>query len=115
MVYRHPSFGGVRPWQDLSFDIWCHIWHHIKVVKAVEKIWEQMDRSLNNVRFSDFCRLIEWFGFQHKGGKGSHKTYFRRDIQEIIDIQPLKGEAKPYQIRQFLRLVRLYNLKGRGK
>jgi len=84
------------------------------VGKRPEKLWEQVQGHPHNVRFSDFCRLVEWFGFLRKGGKGSHQTYFHPGSREILDLQPLQGEAKPYQIKQFLRLVDLYKLKGGG-
>jgi len=32
-------------------------------------------------------------------------------VAELINIQNAAGEAKPYQIRQFLRLVERYKLK----
>ncbi len=32
----------------------------------------------------------------------------------LANLQPLKGQAKPYQIRQFLRHVERYHLKMRG-
>lgn len=80
--------------------------------KSAEKIWAKVQQSLNNVRFDDFCRLIEWFGFVQKGGKGSHYTYFHRGVSEIVDVQSFSGEAKPYQIRQLIRLVEKYRLKG---
>ena len=35
----------------------------------------------------------------------------RPAIQELANFQDVKGEAKPYQIRQFLRLIERYNLK----
>jgi hypothetical protein len=36
---------------------------------------------------------------------------FGRDgIPEQVNLQEVRGEAKPYQIRQFLRLVERYNL-----
>jgi len=84
------------------------------VGKRPEKLWEQVKRHPHNVRFNDFCRLIEWFGFVAKGGGGSHRTYFHPEVREILDLQPMNGEAKPYQIRQFLRLVEQYQLKGGG-
>lgn len=74
--------------------------------------WQQILRHPHNVRFADFCRLLEWFGFRRKGGKGSHQTYWHAGIKEIMDIQPLHGEAKPYQLRQLARLVKQYQLKG---
>ena len=86
-----------------------------EVGKRPEKLWEQLQRSLHNVRFGDFCRLVEWFGFCRKGGRGSHQTYFHDGVREILDLQPMGGEAKPYQVRQFLRLVDQHQLKGGKK
>jgi len=83
--------------------------------KQPEKIWEEIQRHQKNVRFSDFCKVIEWFGFEHKGGKGSHRTFFKEAIREILDIQPFDKEAKPYQIKQLIRLVKEYSLKGGKK
>ena len=85
------------------------------VGKKPEKLWQTIQKNQQNVRFADFCRLVEWFGFKPKGGKGSHKTYCQAGIQEIIDIQALNNEAKPYQIKQLIRLVRQYSLKGGTK
>jgi len=33
------------------------------------------------------------------------------DIPELVNLQEVGGEAKPYKIRQFLRLVERYNVK----
>lgn len=83
--------------------------------KAPTKLWEKIRDNPKNVRFRDFCRLIEWFGFQPKGGRGSHQTFFHPGVREILDVQPLGGEAKPYQIRQLIRLVQQYKLEGKGE
>lgn len=85
------------------------------VGKSSEKLWEQIEKRPHNVRFKDFCRLVEWFGFLEKGGRGSHRTFFHPGIREILDLQPMKGEAKPYQIKQFLKLVWQYQLTGGKK
>ena len=42
---------------------------------------------------------------------GSHHIFCHPDIPELVNVQDVGGEAKPYQIRQFLRLVARYNLK----
>ena len=34
-----------------------------------------------------------------------------KNVPELLNIQNVNGEAKPYQIKQFLRLVERYNLK----
>jgi predicted RNA binding protein YcfA (HicA-like mRNA interferase family) len=67
--------------------------------------------SLRNVHFADFTDLIEAFGFRLVRTSGSHHIYSHPDIEELINLQDVRGEAKPYQIRQFLRLVERYNLK----
>ena len=83
--------------------------------KNPEKLWESIQNNFNNVKFNDFCRVIKWFGFVYKGGRGSHEVYFKSGIQEIIDVQKFGNEAKPYQIRQFINLVQSYQLKGGDK
>jgi len=32
-------------------------------------------------------------------------------VPELVNVQEVRGEAKPYQIRQFLRLAERYNLR----
>jgi predicted RNA binding protein YcfA (HicA-like mRNA interferase family) len=54
--------------------------------------------------------LAEGFGFRLTRVTGSHHILAHPGITELINLQEVKGEAKPYQIRQFLRLVERYNL-----
>jgi hypothetical protein len=65
---------------------------------------------LQNVRFSDFRKLVEAFGFELDRMHGSHHIFVHPDIPELLNLQDVGGQAKPYQIRQFLRLVERYNL-----
>ncbi|WP_372238739.1 hypothetical protein [Methanospirillum purgamenti] len=46
----------------------------------------------------------------HKGGKRSHRVFTKEGIPEIMTIQNCEGKAKPYQIRQFCKLVEQYHL-----
>ncbi len=64
-----------------------------------------------NIKFADFVRLINSFGFKLDRVNGSHHIFIHNDIDEIINIQNVKGEAKPYQIKQFLKIIELNNLK----
>jgi len=54
--------------------------------------------------------LVEGFGFRLARVTGCHHIYTHPGIVELINLQEVGGEAKPYQVRQFLRLVELYNL-----
>jgi len=56
---------------------------------------------------------VEAFGFELDRIKGSHRIYKNLDVRaEFLVLQPDKsGQAKPYQIKQFLSLVEEYNLR----
>lgn len=54
--------------------------------------------------------LVEGFGFSLSRTDGSHHIFSRSDIPELINLQNVKGQAKPYQIRQFLKLVEKHAL-----
>jgi hypothetical protein len=55
-------------------------------------------------------RLVEGFGFTLRRTSGSHHIFARDGIPELLNLQDVRGQAKPYQIRQFLRLVERHNL-----
>ena len=76
------------------------------------KLFEKLEQGhLRNVSFQDFVDLVEAFGFREARQEGSHHVFVRADISELLNLQPVRGEAKPYQIRQFLRLVQRYNFR----
>jgi predicted RNA binding protein YcfA (HicA-like mRNA interferase family) len=66
---------------------------------------------LQNVAFADFVHLVKGFGFELLRASGTHHIFGRPDIPELVNLQEVGGQAKPYQIRQFLRLVERYNVK----
>jgi predicted RNA binding protein YcfA (HicA-like mRNA interferase family) len=63
-----------------------------------------------NVRFADMRRLVEAFGFSLARVSGSHHIFTHPDVPELVNLQDVGGQAKPYQIRQFLKLVEEFNL-----
>ena len=70
----------------------------------------ELKRNLKDVRFERLCRIIEVFGFKYRGGKGSHKIFVKTGVIELVNIQDVKGKAKPYQVRQFIKIIEKYNL-----
>ena len=42
--------------------------------------------------------------------QGSHHIYVHSDLPEMLNIQNVKGKAKPYQIKQFLDILERNNL-----
>jgi predicted RNA binding protein YcfA (HicA-like mRNA interferase family) len=67
--------------------------------------------EIQNVAFSDLTNLVEGFGFNLDRISGSHHIYSHTGIPELINLQNVKGKAKPYQIWQLLKLIERYNLK----
>jgi predicted RNA binding protein YcfA (HicA-like mRNA interferase family) len=67
--------------------------------------------ALRNIAFADLVNLVEGFGFRLERVSGNHHIFSHPDLPELINMQSVSGEAKPYQIRQLLRLVERYNLK----
>jgi predicted RNA binding protein YcfA (HicA-like mRNA interferase family) len=74
------------------------------------KLLQKALSSPQNVRFSEMVVLAEAFGFRLSRVKGSHHIFVHPRVQELVNLQDVDGKAKPYQIRQFLRLVERYNL-----
>ena len=55
--------------------------------------------------------LVQGFGFSLSRTAGSHHIFIHPKIPELINLQNVKGEVKPYQVRQFLKIVEKHNLK----
>ncbi|MCK6620995.1 MAG: type II toxin-antitoxin system HicA family toxin [Calditrichaceae bacterium] len=51
----------------------------------------------SNIRFSELKELIEAFGFKLDRISGSHHIYCHPEIPELINLQSVNGQAKPYQ------------------
>lgn len=80
-------------------------------MSKAEKLFAKVRNKPQNVRFNEICKLAEAFGFEYKGGKGSHVVYSKKGIPEIVNFQNVNGMAKPYQVRQFLKIVEEYSLR----
>jgi predicted RNA binding protein YcfA (HicA-like mRNA interferase family) len=74
------------------------------------KLLQRALTGSKNIRFEEMVTLVEAFGFRLARVSGSHHIFERAGVPEIVNLQDQKGKAKPYQIRQFLRLVEEYNL-----
>lgn len=75
-----------------------------------QKLLQRIAASSTNVRFADMRSLVGAFGFKLLRVTGSHHIFGHPDIPEQLNLQNVRGEAKPYQIRQFIRIVERYNL-----
>ena len=70
--------------------------------------------AVRNVGFGDLIGLLQALEFKEVGGRGSHRVFVRPGVAEIFTFQQARGQAKPYQVRQVVALVRQYNLDVEG-
>ena len=62
--------------------------------------------------FSDLQKIMALCGFDLRI-RGDHFIYTRKDVEEIVNLQPIKGnKAKPYQVKQVREIVIKYRLGG---
>ena len=64
-----------------------------------------------NVGFADMVNLAEGFGFRLSRVTGSHHIFIHSGVPELLNLQEVGGQAKPYQVRQFLKLVERHRLR----
>ncbi len=65
--------------------------------------------SDSNIQFAELCRLLCRLDFIERIN-GDHHILTKEGIDEIINIQPKKGKAKPYQVKQIRNLILKYKL-----
>ena len=71
--------------------------------------------SLQHVAFRELEDLAAGFGFRCVRQSGSHRIYSHSAVSELLNLQEVGSQAKPYQIRQLLRLVERYDLRLEGE
>jgi predicted RNA binding protein YcfA (HicA-like mRNA interferase family) len=76
-----------------------------------QKLLQRILNNPNNVRFSDARVIVESFGFRLSRTAGSHHIFVHLQIKEIVNLQNVSGQAKSYQIKQFLQLIERYDLR----
>jgi hypothetical protein len=67
--------------------------------------------STNVACFADLVTLAEGFDFCLARTRGSHHLFSYPNVPELLNLQPVRGQAKPYQVRQLLKLVEDYQLR----
>lgn len=75
-----------------------------------KKLLQKILSNPTNIRFQDVVNCAKMFGFRLDRINGSHHIFVHPDVPELLNLQNVKGEAKPYQIKQLLQLIERYNL-----
>ncbi len=77
---------------------------------SARKTLQRVLSGPKNIRFEEMVGLVEGFGFRRARISGSHHIFTHSAIPELVNLQNVHGQAKPYQVRQFMKLVEKYNL-----
>ncbi len=70
--------------------------------------------SDSNIPFSELCLMLNKFGFDERI-RGDHHIFIKKDVDEILNLQPKGSKAKPYQVKQVRNLIFKYRLELEGK
>ena len=62
-----------------------------------------------NISFQGVRDLLHQFGFRERI-RGDHHIFTKTRVEEIINLQPKGGKAKPYQVKQVRQLIVKYKL-----
>lgn len=77
-----------------------------------ERLYEHilMRRSDANVSFEDLRALLKRLGYIERIN-GDHHIFTMTGVDEILNLQPKSGKAKPYQVKQVRNVILKYHLR----
>ena len=79
----------------------------------LDKLYLKVASAPANTRFEDLVRLVEAVGFVEIRERGSHRIFRHRDRPRLLlNLQPLRGKSKEYQVREVLAMIDQENLRG---
>lgn len=64
-----------------------------------------------NILFTDLQKVLVRLEFTCRI-RGDHFIYTKSGVEEIINIQPVKDKAKPYQVKQVRNIILRYRMGG---
>jgi hypothetical protein len=78
----------------------------------LKKLYEHilLRRSDSNVGFESLCDLLKRLGFDERI-RGDHHIFTMDDVEEILNLQPIDGKAKPYQVKQVRNVILKYHIR----
>jgi predicted RNA binding protein YcfA (HicA-like mRNA interferase family) len=67
-----------------------------------------------NIPFEPLCQLLIKLGFTERV-QGSHHIFSKEGVEDILNLQPKRGKAKTYQVRQVRNVILKNQLGGQGE
>ena len=83
---------------------------------SIEDIIRELERSPNNVRFSDLCKICDYYFGEARQKSTSHhvyKTPWQGDPR--VNIQEKDGKGKAYQVRQVIKALKRLEMQSGNK
>ena len=75
------------------------------IIPHMDKVLAKIRRNPKNVRFGDLRKVCDHY-FGQPRVKGSHLLYkVPWQGEPLVNIQPVRGMAKPYQVRQVIKAI----------
>jgi hypothetical protein len=77
--------------------------------------YEKLQRKLfdgksdSDIPFVEICHLLEKLGFEQRI-RGDHHIFYRKDIDEILNLQPIGSKGKTYQMKQVRNILLRYKI-----
>jgi predicted RNA binding protein YcfA (HicA-like mRNA interferase family) len=78
--------------------------------KRIRELYEKALRKPASLKFRELWTLAEGVGFRLDRTCGSHHIFIHKSSRTLLNFQNVKGQAKPYQVRQLLALIKEHNL-----
>ena len=63
------------------------------------KLLQKLIAGSKNIRFNEAMTIAEAFGFRLDRISGGHHIFLHPDLPELVNLQDVKGKAKPYQVK----------------
>jgi hypothetical protein len=79
-----------------------------------DKVLQRVLRGTSdaNISFDGLCQLLHHLGFSERV-RSSHHIFSKDGVEEILNLQPIGGQAKPYQVKQVRNVILRYKLGDR--
>jgi len=74
-------------------------------VGRARRLLQQAREKPHNFLFRDLIALAATAGFSLKRVRGDHHVLTHPELPEILVLQPRRGRAKPYQVRQLITVI----------
>ena len=67
------------------------------------------------IRYAAFKMLLEQFGFRLVSMNHLHNIFGHDAVPELINLQNINGEMKPFQVKQVIQVIYKYQLRAKDE